>query len=143
MTINILNLYITSHVIIKIVYSDKAFKFLFLFLVQKHRLRGGGVMSAKEAPKAGKEQADGGSAATDASAAQSSSPPPVTVKKEPGTSETSNGKASDANPAEICVVIGGNDRGASGGGSRRAQTEGMFALGTPPPTKNTDSCIGV
>ncbi|XP_047425732.1 zinc finger protein 618 isoform X4 [Mugil cephalus] len=99
-------------------------------------------MSAQEAPNPGKEQADGGSAATDASAAQSSSPPPVTVKKEPGTSETSNGKASDANPAEICVVIGGNDRGAGGGGSRRAQTEGMFALGTPPPTKSTDSCIG-
>ncbi|XP_047425733.1 zinc finger protein 618 isoform X5 [Mugil cephalus] len=86
-------------------------------------------MSAQEAPNPGKEQADGGSAATDASAAQSSSPPPVTVKKEPGTSETSNGKASDANPAEICVVIGGNDRGAGGGGSRRAQTEGSYVCG--------------
>ncbi|XP_069027652.1 zinc finger protein 618 isoform X2 [Embiotoca jacksoni] len=108
----------------------------------KHRLSGGGVMSAQEAPNPGKEQADGGSAAADAPAIKNTSPPPVTVKKEPGTSETSNGKVGDANPAEICVVIGGNDGGASGGGSRRAQTEGMFALGTPPPTKSTDSCIG-
>ncbi|XP_023275306.1 zinc finger protein 618-like isoform X1 [Seriola lalandi dorsalis] len=105
-------------------------------------------MSAQEAPNPGKEQADSGSAATDgpsptsATANKNTSPPPVTVKKEPGTSETSNGKVVDANPAEICVVIGGNDGGASGGGSRRAQTEGMFALGTPPPTKSTDSCIG-
>ncbi|XP_078018453.1 zinc finger protein 618 isoform X16 [Epinephelus lanceolatus] len=105
-------------------------------------------MSAQEAPNPGKEQADGGSAATDgpsptlAPKTKSTSPPPVTVKKEPGTSETSNGKVGDANPAEICVVIGGADGGASGGGSRRAQTEGMFALGTPPPTKSTDSCIG-
>ncbi|XP_071321811.1 zinc finger protein 618 isoform X3 [Trachinotus anak] len=105
-------------------------------------------MSAKEAPNPGKEQADSGSAATDgpsptlATAKKNASPPPVTVKKEPGTSETSNGKVGDANPAEICVVIGGNDGGTSGGGSRRAQTEGMFALGTPPPTKSTDSCIG-
>eukprot|EP00064_Thunnus_orientalis_P002173 superscaffoldBa00000152_g2180 len=104
-------------------------------------------MSAKEAPNPGMEQADGGSAATDgpsptlASTTKSTSPPPVTVKKEPGTSETSNGKVGDPNPAEICVVIGGNDGGASRGGSRRAQTEGMFALGTPPPTKSTDSCI--
>lgn len=106
-------------------------------------------MSAQEAPNPGKEQADSGSVATDgpsptlASTTKNTSPPPVTVKKEPGTSETSNGKVGDANPAEICVVIGGNDGGASGGGSRRAQSEGMFALGTPPPTKSTDSCIGV
>ncbi|XP_019938002.2 zinc finger protein 618 isoform X7 [Paralichthys olivaceus] len=105
-------------------------------------------MSAQEAPNPGKEPADSGSAATDgpsptlASATKTTSPAPVTVKKEPGTSETSNGKVGDANPAEICVVIGGNDGGASGGGSRRAPTEGMFALGTPPPTKSTDSCIG-
>ncbi|XP_018518455.1 zinc finger protein 618 isoform X3 [Lates calcarifer] len=105
-------------------------------------------MSAQEAPNPGKEQADSGSVATDgpsptlASTTKNTSPPPVTVKKEPGTSETSNGKVGDANPAEICVVIGGNDGGASGGGSRRAQSEGMFALGTPPPTKSTDSCIG-
>uniref|UniRef100_A0A3B4VNS0 Zinc finger protein 618 n=1 Tax=Seriola dumerili TaxID=41447 RepID=A0A3B4VNS0_SERDU len=116
--------------------------------IKKHRLRGGGVMSAQEAPNPGKEQADSGSTATDgpsptlATTNKNTSPPPVTVKKEPGTSETSNGKVGDANPAEICVVIGGNDGGASGGGSRRAQTEGMFALGTPPPTKSTDSCIG-
>lgn len=112
-------------------------------------------MSAQEASNPGKEQADGGSAMDGGSAAtdgpspilvpksKSPTPPPVTVKKEPGTSETSNGKVGDANPAEICVVIGGSDGGASGGGSRRAQTEGMFALGTPPPTKSTDSCIGV
>ncbi|XP_059213412.1 zinc finger protein 618 isoform X10 [Centropristis striata] len=105
-------------------------------------------MSAQEAPNPGKEQVDGGSAATDGPLptivpkTKSISPPPVTVKKEPGISETSNGKVGEANPAEICVVIGGNDGGASGGGSRRAQTEGMFALGTPPPTKSTDSCIG-
>lgn len=99
-------------------------------------------MSAQESPNPGKEQAEGGSAATDAPAKKATSSPPVTVKKEPGTSETSNGKVSDPNPAEICVVIGGNG-GASGGGSRRAQSEGMFALGTPPPTKSTDSCIGV
>lgn len=106
-------------------------------------------MSAQEAPNPGKEQADSGSSATDgpspalASTTKNTSPPPVTVKKEPGTSETSNGKLGDANPAEICVVIGGSDGGASAGGSRRAQTENMFALGTPPPTKSTDSCIGV
>ncbi|XP_072228767.1 zinc finger protein 618 isoform X3 [Leuresthes tenuis] len=100
-------------------------------------------MSAQEAPNPGKEPAEGsGSAVADASTAKSTSPPPVTVKKEPGTSETSNGKVGDPNPAEICVVIGGNDGGSSGGGTRRAQTEGMFALGTPPPTKSTDSCIG-
>ncbi|XP_053303564.1 zinc finger protein 618 isoform X9 [Pleuronectes platessa] len=105
-------------------------------------------MSAQEAPNPGKEKADSGSAATDgpsptlASATKTTSPAPVTVKKEPGIFETSNGKVGDANPAEICVVIGGNDGGGSGGGSRRAPTEGMFALGTPPPTKSTDSCIG-
>ncbi|XP_078018451.1 zinc finger protein 618 isoform X15 [Epinephelus lanceolatus] len=92
-------------------------------------------MSAQEAPNPGKEQADGGSAATDgpsptlAPKTKSTSPPPVTVKKEPGTSETSNGKVGDANPAEICVVIGGADGGASGGGSRRAQTEGSYVCG--------------
>ncbi|KAM4719899.1 zinc finger protein 618 isoform 5-T5 [Anableps anableps] len=113
-------------------------------LHQKHRLRGGGVMSAQEVPNPGKEQAESGNgnAATDPSTATSSTPPAVAVKKEPGTSEKSNGKVGDANPAEICVVIGGKDGGSSGGGTRRAQTEGMFALGTPPPTKSTDSCIG-
>lgn len=80
---------------------------------------------------------------TVASTTKSSISPPITVKKEPGILETSNGQVSDTNPAEICVVIGGNDGRASGGGSRRPQTEGMFALGTPPPTKSTDSCIGV
>ncbi|XP_029920452.1 zinc finger protein 618 [Myripristis murdjan] len=105
-------------------------------------------MSAQEAPNPGQEQVDSGSVATDgpsstlASTATSTSPPPVTVKKEPGTSGTSNGKVADANPAEICVVIGGNDGRGSGGGSRGSQTQGMFALGTPPPTKSTDSCIG-
>ncbi|XP_022625188.1 zinc finger protein 618-like [Seriola dumerili] len=92
-------------------------------------------MSAQEAPNPGKEQADSGSTATDgpsptlATTNKNTSPPPVTVKKEPGTSETSNGKVGDANPAEICVVIGGNDGGASGGGSRRAQTEGSYVCG--------------
>ncbi|XP_018518458.1 zinc finger protein 618 isoform X5 [Lates calcarifer] len=92
-------------------------------------------MSAQEAPNPGKEQADSGSVATDgpsptlASTTKNTSPPPVTVKKEPGTSETSNGKVGDANPAEICVVIGGNDGGASGGGSRRAQSEGSYVCG--------------
>ncbi|XP_023143071.1 zinc finger protein 618 isoform X5 [Amphiprion ocellaris] len=86
-------------------------------------------MSAQEAPNPEKEQADGGSALTDASTTKGPSPPPVTVKKEPGTSETSNGKVGDANPAEICVVIGGSDGGASGGGSRRAQTEGSYVCG--------------
>ncbi|XP_034060148.1 zinc finger protein 618 isoform X4 [Gymnodraco acuticeps] len=117
---------------------------------EKHGLRGGGVMSAPEAPTPVMEQADGGSAAPDVPSPalvpkpKSPTPPPVTVtvKKEPGTSETSNGKVGEVNPAEICVVIGGNDGGAIGVGFRRAQTEGMFALGTPPPTKSTDSCIG-
>ncbi|XP_068430220.1 zinc finger protein 618 isoform X3 [Clinocottus analis] len=92
-------------------------------------------MSAHEAPNPGKEQADGGSAATDGPSptlvpkTKSSSPPTVTIKKEPGISETSNGKVGDANPAEICVVIGGNDGGASGGGSRRTQTEGSYVCG--------------
>lgn len=99
-------------------------------------------MSAQEEPNPGKEQADGGSTATDAPKTNSS-PKPVTVKKEPVISEIRNGKVGDPNPAEICVVIGGNDGGSSGVGTRRAQTEGMFALGTPPPTKSTDSCIGV
>lgn len=106
-------------------------------------------MSVQEAANPGKEQTDSGSVATDgpsptlATKSKGSSPPPVTIKKEPGISETSNGKVGDANPAEICVVIGGNDGGVSGSGNRRAQAEGMFALGTPPPTKSTDSCIGV
>lgn len=106
-------------------------------------------MSAQEAPTAnpGKEQTDGGSATTDrpsptlAPKSKNASPPSVTIKKEPGVSETSNGKVGEANPAEICVVIGGHD----GGGvsvNRRPQAEGMFVLGTPPPTKSTDSCIG-
>ncbi|XP_017263468.1 zinc finger protein 618 isoform X1 [Kryptolebias marmoratus] len=101
-------------------------------------------MSAQETPNPGKKQADSGNgnAATDASTTQSTSPPPVAVKKEPGTSEKSNGKVGDVNPAEICVVIGGKNGGTSGGGPRRAPAEGMFALGTPPPTKSTDSCIG-
>ncbi|KAK5621153.1 hypothetical protein CRENBAI_013074, partial [Crenichthys baileyi] len=101
-------------------------------------------MSAQEAPNPGKEKAESGNgnAATDALTATSSTPPSVAVKKEPGTSEKSNGKVGDANPAEICVVIGGKDGGSSDSGTRRAQTEGMFALGTPPPTKSTDSCIG-
>ncbi|XP_037608179.1 zinc finger protein 618 isoform X7 [Sebastes umbrosus] len=92
-------------------------------------------MSAQEAPNPGKEQADGGSAAADGPSPtlvpkiKSTTPPPVTIKKEPETSETSNGKVGDANPAEICVVIGGNDGGASGGGSRRAQTEGSYVCG--------------
>ncbi|KAM7368929.1 hypothetical protein PAMP_013232 [Pampus punctatissimus] len=98
--------------------------------MMKNGVRGGGVMSAKEAPNPGKEQANSGSAATDGpSTTKNTSPPPVTVKKEPGTSETSNGKVGDAKPAEICVVIGGNDGGASGGGSRRAQTEGSYVCG--------------
>ncbi|KAM9307298.1 zinc finger protein 618 [Pholidichthys leucotaenia] len=102
-------------------------------------------MSTQEAPNPEKEQADGGSAAADAPATKSATPPPVLVKKEPGTSEPSNGKVGEPNPAEICVVIGGSgggNGGASGGVSRRAPSEGMFALGTPPPTKSTDSCIG-
>ncbi|KAM8829283.1 zinc finger protein 618 isoform 5-T11 [Spinachia spinachia] len=105
-------------------------------------------MSALEATNAGKEQADGPSGATEGPTPtvvprnKTASPPTVTIKREPGTSETSNGRIGDAKPAEICVVIGGNDGGASGGGSRRSQTEGMFALGSPPPTKSTDSCIG-
>ncbi|KAM8744171.1 zinc finger protein 618 isoform 3-T3 [Acanthopagrus schlegelii] len=92
-------------------------------------------MSAQEAPNPGKEQADGGNAATDGpspSAAQkskSSTPPPVTIKKEPGTLETSNGKVADANPAEICVVIGGNEGGTTGAGSRRSQSEGSYVCG--------------
>ncbi|XP_034047927.1 zinc finger protein 618 isoform X2 [Thalassophryne amazonica] len=109
-------------------------------------------MSAQEAPNPGQEQADAGNAATEGpsptlpsatkSTSSTTSPPPVTVKKEPGTSETSNGKVGDTNPAEICVVIGGNDSRGSGSGSCRPETEGIFALGTPPPTKSTDSCIG-
>ncbi|XP_037340344.2 zinc finger protein 618 isoform X2 [Pungitius pungitius] len=103
-------------------------------------------MSAQEATNPGKEQADGagaeGPSPSVAPRTKTASPPTVTIKREPGTSKTSNGRVGDAKPAEICVVIGGNDGGASGGGSRRSQTEGMFALGTPPPTKSTDSCIG-
>lgn len=85
-------------------------------------------MSAQESPNPGKEQADSGSSAADAPATKATSSPSVTVKKEPGTSETSNGKVGDPNPAEICVVIGGNG-GASGGGSRRAQSEGSYVCG--------------
>ncbi|XP_072309223.1 zinc finger protein 618 isoform X4 [Eucyclogobius newberryi] len=70
------------------------------------------------------------------------SPSPTTVKREPRTLETSNGKVAELNPAEICVLIGGSEGGAGGMGPRRAQAEGMFALGSPPPTKSTDSCIG-
>ncbi|XP_075899734.1 zinc finger protein 618 isoform X7 [Nelusetta ayraudi] len=113
-------------------------------------------MSAQEAPKPGMDKADAADGPSSTTKSRGSSPPPpppppplppppppqVTIKKEPGTSETSNGKAGDANPAEICVIIGGNERGVGGGGNRRAQTEGMFALGSPPPTKSTDSCIG-
>ncbi|XP_019735205.1 zinc finger protein 618 isoform X3 [Hippocampus comes] len=109
------------------------------------RVGEGGVMSAQESPNPGKELGSGGSngpPSTSAVVSQDAGLPPVTIKKEPGTTETSNGTFGDANPAEICVVIGGNDGKASGGGSRRGQTEGMFALGTPPPTKSTDSCIG-
>ncbi|XP_061783252.1 zinc finger protein 618 isoform X1 [Nerophis lumbriciformis] len=106
-----------------------------------------GVMSAPEAPNPDKEQGSDGSNGTPSTSTaidnKVASSPPVTIKKEPETVETSNGSIGDAlNPAEICVVIGGSDPKASGGGSRRAQSEGMFALGTPPPTKSTDSCIG-
>ncbi|XP_017263472.1 zinc finger protein 618 isoform X5 [Kryptolebias marmoratus] len=85
-------------------------------------------MSAQETPNPGKKQADSGNgnAATDASTTQSTSPPPVAVKKEPGTSEKSNGKVGDVNPAEICVVIGGKNGGTSGGGPRRAPAEGSY-----------------
>ncbi|KAM9734923.1 zinc finger protein 618 isoform 3-T3 [Menidia menidia] len=96
---------------------------------KKHRLRGGGVMSAQEAPNPGKEPAEGSGSAGAEASAKSTTPPPVTVKKEPGTSETSNGKVVDPNPAEICVVIGGNDGGSSGGGTRRAQSEGSYVCG--------------
>ncbi|XP_077593692.1 zinc finger protein 618 isoform X6 [Stigmatopora nigra] len=102
-------------------------------------------MSALESPNPDKEPGSSGSngpPSTSAVIRQVSTSPPVTIKKEPGTAETTNGTFGDANPAEICVVIGGNDAKGSGGGSRRGQTEGMFALGTPPPTKSTDSCIG-
>lgn len=105
-------------------------------------------MSAQEAPIPGKDKADGGTAAakdgpSPAAATKTTSPPPLTVKKEPGTLDTSNGKTGEPNPAEICVVIGGSEGAAGGGGPRRSQVEGMFSLGTPPPRKNTDSCIGV
>ncbi|KAF7666546.1 hypothetical protein LDENG_00102470 [Lucifuga dentata] len=95
-------------------------------------------MSAKEAPNPGQEKVDVGSAATDGpssaaatttAATTSTSPPAVTVKKEPGTPGTSNGKVSDANPAEICVVIGGNDGRGSLGGSRGSQTQGSYVCG--------------
>ncbi|XP_063745635.1 zinc finger protein 618 isoform X7 [Eleginops maclovinus] len=94
-------------------------------------------MSAQEAPNPVLEQVDGGTAAPDVPSPalvtkpKSPTPPPIiiTVKKEPGTSETSNGKVGEVNPAEICVVIGGNDGGASGVGSRRAQTEGSYVCG--------------
>uniref|UniRef100_A0A1A7ZZH1 Zinc finger protein 618 n=1 Tax=Nothobranchius furzeri TaxID=105023 RepID=A0A1A7ZZH1_NOTFU len=85
-------------------------------------------MSASEAPKPVKEQADSGNgnATTEASTTEKTSPPPVSVKKEPGTSETSNGKVGNVNPPEICVVIGGKDGESSGGGPRRAPAEGSY-----------------
>ncbi|XP_076019901.1 zinc finger protein 618 isoform X2 [Genypterus blacodes] len=110
-------------------------------------------LGAQEAPNRGPEKADVGSVAaegpsstvvtsTAATSVSPSAPLAVTVKKEPGTPGTSNGKVGDPNPAEICVVIGGSNGRGSLGGSRGSQTQGMFALGTPPPTKNTDTCIG-
>uniref|UniRef100_A0A3Q2YJT9 Zinc finger protein 618 n=1 Tax=Hippocampus comes TaxID=109280 RepID=A0A3Q2YJT9_HIPCM len=69
-------------------------------------------MSAQESPNPGKELGSGGSngpPSTSAVVSQDAGLPPVTIKKEPGTTETSNGTFGDANPAEICVVIGGND----------------------------------
>ncbi|XP_061657289.1 zinc finger protein 618 isoform X3 [Syngnathoides biaculeatus] len=108
-------------------------------------------MSAQESPNPSTELVSGGSngppstsagVSQDTAVSQDASSSPLTIKKEPGTTETSNGTFGDTNPAEICVVIGGNDGKTTGGGSRRGQTEGMFALGTPPPTKSTDSCIG-
>ncbi|KAM9793737.1 zinc finger protein 618 isoform 1-T2 [Syngnathus typhle] len=105
----------------------------------------GGVASAQEPPNPSNELGSGGTngpPSTSVVVSQDVSLPPVTIKKEPGITETSNGTFGDTNPAEICVVIGGNDGKASGGASRRVQAEGMFALGTPPPTKSTDSCIG-
>lgn len=94
-------------------------------------------MSAQEAPKPGMDKADAADGPSSTTKSRGSSPPPppppppppVTIKKEPGTSETSNGKAGDANPAEICVIIGGNERGVGGGGNRRAQTEGSYICG--------------
>ena len=113
-------------------------------------------MSAQKAANPGAGLADAGGGGAKGTPASTSAPaatsapvtvgtstkspvqPPVTVKTEPGTT---NGKAGDnGDPAEICVVIGGND---ARGGARAAQTQGMFTHGTPPPTKNTDSCIGV
>nr|XP_057921044.1 zinc finger protein 618 isoform X3 [Doryrhamphus excisus] len=100
---------------------------------QESRLRGGGVMSAPEAPNPGKEQGSDGSngkPSTSAATSKDANSPPVTIKKEPGTVETSNGSVCDAtNPAEICVVIGGSDPKGSGGGSRRTQTEGSYICG--------------
>ncbi|XP_051906348.1 zinc finger protein 618 isoform X2 [Hippocampus zosterae] len=96
------------------------------------RVGEGGVMSAQESPNPGKELGSGGSngpPSTSAVVSQDAGLPPVTIKKEPGTTETSNGTFGDANPAEICVVIGGNDGKASGGGSRRGQTEGSYVCG--------------
>uniref|UniRef100_A0A8C5FZ56 Zinc finger protein 618-like n=1 Tax=Gouania willdenowi TaxID=441366 RepID=A0A8C5FZ56_GOUWI len=82
-------------------------------------------MSTLEAANPVKEPAEGVGPSTEPSTTQSSPPPPIIVKKEPGTSETSNGKVGDVNPAEICVVIGGN----GGNSSRRAQTEGSYVCG--------------
>ncbi|KAM8873412.1 zinc finger protein 618 isoform 1-T1 [Synchiropus picturatus] len=115
---------------------------------ENYRVRGGGDMSVKEAVNPAKEPLDGAGAATEsvsptlAATTKTSSPPPVTIKKEPGLAETSNGKVVDSNPAEICVVIGGNDSRTSGAASHRSPGDVMFALGTPPPSKSTDSCIG-
>ncbi|CAL8279375.1 unnamed protein product [Merluccius merluccius] len=97
-------------------------------------------MSAQKAANPGTGQADaGGGGATGAPAstlapAAASAPAsvgtltttsaslPVTVKTEPGTT---NGKAGeDSDPAEICVVIGGND--TRGGGARGPQTQGSY-----------------
>lgn len=111
-------------------------------------------MGAQEAPSRGPEKADVGNVAaegpsstgvmsTAAMTVSPSAPLAVTVKTEPGTAGTSNGKVGDPNPAEICVVIGGSNGRGSLGGSRGSQTQGMFALGTPPPTKSTDTCIGL
>ncbi|CAL1567371.1 unnamed protein product [Knipowitschia caucasica] len=55
----------------------------------------------------------------------SSSPSPTAVKREP--LDSTNGKAAELNPAEICVLIGGNEAG--GLGPRRAQAEGSYVCG--------------
>ncbi|CAL8317335.1 unnamed protein product [Lota lota] len=86
-------------------------------------------MSAQKAANQGTRLADagvGGATGTPASTSAdatvgTSSKSPVSVKTEPGST---NGKAGDAgDPAEICVVIGGND---ARGGARAAQTQGSY-----------------